>query len=87
MIKDGFRFQKELRKSIKEAREAQKRYPGMTTEELSALSDDELFEAATVRTENKVGSFEEWEDGVNALNPSQKTFCQRVYGYNRRRRS
>lgn len=74
MIKDGFRFQKELRKSIKEAREAQKRYPGMTTEELSALSDDELFEAATVRTENKVGSFEEWEDGVNALNPSQKIF-------------
>ena len=46
----------------------------MTVEDLSSLSDDELFEAVTARTERKVDSFDEWEDGVNSLNPSQKIF-------------
>lgn len=73
-IKNTLKFKKELKKSIKEAKEKEKRYLEMTVEELSALSDDELFEAVTARTERKVDSFDEWEDGVNSLNPSQKIF-------------
>lgn len=44
------------------------------SEHMTALSDDELFEAVLARTEHKVESFDEWEDGVNALNSSQKVF-------------
>ena len=73
-IKNIIKFRKELKKSIEEAKENEKRYLEMTVEELSALSDDELFEAVTARTERKVDSFDEWEDGVNSLNPSQKIF-------------
>ena len=73
-IKNIIKFRKELKKSIEEAKENEKRYLEMTVEELSALSDDELFEAVTARTEGKVDSFDEWEDGVNSLNPSQKIF-------------
>ena len=49
-------------------------YLAMSAEELSALSVNELFYAVMVRTEQKAESFEHWEDGVNALNPSQKIF-------------
>ena len=73
-IKAIFQFRKELKRSIEEAKENEKRYLTMLTDELSALSDDELFEAVTARTESKVDSFDEWEDGVNALNTSQKIF-------------
>ena len=73
-IKNMIKFRKELKKSIEEAKENEKRYLEMTVEELSALSDDELFEAVTARTESKVDSFDEWECGVNSLNPSQKIF-------------
>ena len=73
-IKNMIKFRKELKKSIEEAKENEKRYLEMTVEELSALSDDELFEAVTARTESKVDSLDEWEDGVNSLNPSQKIF-------------
>ena len=73
-IKAIFQFRKELRRSIEEAKENEMRYLAMTTDELSALSDDELFTAVTARTESKVDSFDEWEDGVNSLNPSQKIF-------------
>lgn len=73
-IKEIFKFSKELKKSIEEAKENEARYLAMTTDELSALSDDELFEAIVSRTEYKVEQFDEWEDGVNSLNPSQKVF-------------
>ena len=73
-IKAILQFRKELKRSIEEAKENQKRYLAMTTDELSALSDDGLFEAVTARTESKVDSFDEWKDGVNALNTSQKIF-------------
>ena len=73
-IKNIIKFRKELKKSIEEAKKNETRYLEMTEEELSALSDDELFEAVTARTESKVDSFDEWEDGVNALNTSQKIF-------------
>jgi len=73
-IKNIIKFRKELKNSIEEAKENEKHYLEMTAEELSALSDDELFEAVVTRTESKVYSFDEWEDGVNSLNPSQKIF-------------
>ena len=73
-IKAILQFKKELKRSIKETQENEKRYLTMTTDELSALSDDELFAAIVARTESKVDSFDEWEDGVNSLNPSQKIF-------------
>lgn len=49
-------------------------YTKMTTEELSALFDDDLFEAVVERTEQKVNGFERWSDGVNSLNPAQRLF-------------
>ena len=73
-IKAILQFRKELKRSIAEAQENEKRYLKATVEELSAFSDDELFEAVTARTERKVDRFDEWEDGVNSLNPSQKIF-------------
>ena len=63
-----------LEKQLEEIREREARYPVMTTDELAALDDEELFEAVNVRTENKVDSFEELTDGFNALNTSQKVF-------------
>ena len=73
-IKAILQFKKELKRSIKETQENEKRYLTMTTDELSALSDDELFSAIVARTESKVDRFDEREDGVNSLNPSQKIF-------------
>lgn len=73
-IKNIIKFKKELKKSIEEAQKNEKRYLAMTTDELSALSDEELFDAVTARTENKVDSFDEFEEGVNSLNHSQKIF-------------
>lgn len=73
-IKALFKLHKELTLSIAEAKKEESRYLAMTTEELSELSDDELFDAAESRTENVVDSFDEWEDGVNSLNRSQKIF-------------
>ena len=49
-------------------------YLAMSTDELSALTDNELFYAVMVRTEQKAESFENWKDGVDSLNPSQKIF-------------
>ncbi|MBQ8433033.1 MAG: DUF4375 domain-containing protein [Clostridia bacterium] len=49
-------------------------YLQMSTDELSLLSDEELFYAIMVRTEHKVDDVDEWEEGVNALNFYQKVF-------------
>ena len=73
-IRNMIKFKKELKRSIREAKENEERYVNMTVEELSALSDDDLFDAVTARTENKVDSFDEWEDGVDSLNHSEKVF-------------
>ena len=69
-----FKSNKEYKKSIAKEKAKEARYLEMMTDELYALSDDELFDAVLTRTENKVDSFEEWEDGVNSLNNSQKIF-------------
>ena len=53
-----------------------KRYLSMSGEQLASLSDTELYEAIMYRTEHIVDAVlmagGEWEDGVNAMNPSQK---------------
>ena len=49
-------------------------YLQMSVDELRALSDEELFYAVMVRTERKVDSFEDWDEGVNSLNFHQKVF-------------
>lgn len=73
-IKEIINLSKELKKSIKEIKEKEKLYLSMSHEDMAALSDDELFEAVFSRTEHKVDSFDELEDGVNSLNNSQKIY-------------
>lgn len=52
----------------------QERYLKMSKSDLSALSNDELFDAVIIRTEQAVDRYEDWEVGVKALNFSQKVF-------------
>ena len=52
----------------------ERQYLEMSHNELKALSDDELFYAVMIRTEQKVGEYEDWAEGVNSLNPYQKIF-------------
>lgn len=73
-IKNMIRFRKEFKRSMEQVKENEKRYIKMTADELVALSDDELFDAVTARTENKVDRFDEWEDGLNSLNHAQRVF-------------
>ena len=73
-IREIIKFKKELKKSIKESKEKEMFYLSMSNEDMASLSDDELFEAVLSRIEHKVDSFDEWEDGVNSLNNSQKIF-------------
>ena len=74
IIKELFKFRKERKKSIAEAKENAARYLSMSTDELSALSDDELFDAVVSRTEQQVERFDKWEDGVDSLNTARKIF-------------
>ena len=81
-IKAFFALRKNLAKELEAIREREARYPAMTTDELAALDDEELFEAVNVRTENKVDSFEELTEGFHSLNDSQKVFYNRITTYN-----
>ncbi len=51
-----------------------KKYKQMSLDELKTLGDDELFWAVMVRTEHCVDGYQDWAEGVNALNPYQKVF-------------
>lgn len=74
IIKEIIKFRKELKKSIEESKEKEILYLNMSNEDLASLSDDELFEAVLYRTEHRVDGFDEWEEGVNSLNNTQKIF-------------
>ena len=63
-IKTFFALRKNLVKELEAIKERETRYPIMTTDELAALDDEELFEADNVRTENKVDSFEKFQADV-----------------------
>ena len=71
-IKKMLLFGKAAKLCLREAREKETRYLAMSGEDLFALSDEELFAAVLARMEHKVGQFGEWENGVNALNASEK---------------
>ncbi len=73
-IREIIKFRKELKMSIKESKEKEMLYLSISNEDMASLSDDKLFEAVLSRTEHKVDSFDEWEEGVNSLNKSQKIF-------------
>lgn len=73
-IKALFALKKNLAKEIEAIKEREARYLVMSTDELTALGDEDLFDAVNVRTENKVDSFEELTDGFHSLNASQKVF-------------
>lgn len=73
-IKEIIKFRKELKKCIIESKEKEMLYLSMSNEDMVSLSDDELFEAALFRIEHKVDSYDDWEEGVNSLNNSQKIF-------------
>lgn len=49
-----------------------KKYISMTTDELSALADEELYEAVTDRIENKFRGYETLEEDFNSLNEPEK---------------
>lgn len=50
------------------------RYKEMTVEELSLLSDEELYEAVFARTEAISARFENEADAKEAMNPSERKF-------------
>ena len=73
-IIDKFRNEKMLKSSLNEMKEKEERSLKYSTEELSALSDADLFWAVMCRTEHQVETYDKWEDGVNSLNASQIIF-------------
>ena len=71
-IKEFFEFRRALKSQSEETEEREVRYLSLSCEALALLPDDELFSAAVVRTEHLVDEFDEVEDGLKALNESQK---------------
>lgn len=55
------------------------RYLDMSTEDLSALSDDELYEAVIFRIDSKVNEYDDIEEGINSLSYTQKVFYSVSY--------
>ena len=70
-IKAILNFGKEIKRIVVEEKEREKRFLAMSSEELSALSDDELLGAVVARAERKVESFDEIEEGLKSLNESE----------------
>lgn len=58
--------------SAKEERKKGKLYLNMSKEDMASLSDEDLFEAAVTRTDNKIDGFDDIEEGFRSLNDSQK---------------
>ena len=63
-----------FRKAFKEQAQRDAAYLQMSTQELAALSDDEIFNAVQTRTENIVSSKEDLLEGFNSLNEEQRIF-------------
>ena len=73
-VKELFSLKKELDKYLAENNERQARFLAMSAADMELLPDDELFDAVLCRTEHIVDGFDEWEEGGNSLNSSQKLF-------------
>ena len=71
-IKEAIAFRKALKASIQEQAEQETAHLAMTTAELAALSDEDLFEAVLTRTEHIVDAYDEIADGLCALNEEQR---------------
>ena len=72
-----FNFDKQkfdFAKVIEEQRKRETAYIQMSTAELSKLSDNELYNAVWVRTENIVSSKEDLNESINLLNKEQRIF-------------
>ena len=67
-------MKKQLKKSVAESIEKDAQSLTMSANELSALSDDDLFFAVLARTEKKVDGYKEWAESIASLNYSQKVF-------------
>lgn len=73
-IRRMVKHRKSVNKGIGDMKKKEALYMSKTHKELSSLSDDCFFEAIMYRTEHWVGLYEQWEEGVNSLNPYQKIF-------------
>lgn len=61
-----------LEKSIKDQIAKTDRYLSLTSEEMAALADDEICEAAFARADHRVDSFDSPEKGFDSLNAAQR---------------
>ena len=61
-----------IEKTIRETQEKEEFYLQMSQDDMNKLPDDELLKAVLARTEHKVDSFENPEDGFRSLNDSQR---------------
>lgn len=73
-IKELFSLPKQIREFRRKNAEMRERYLNMSSEELSSLSDEELFVAVLMRTENIVDGAESIEAGLAAINKAQRVF-------------
>lgn len=73
-LRERFRIKKAFKASVNEFKEKERLSLNYSTAELSALTDNDLFLATWFRTEHIVDSHTHREDGINALNASQKAF-------------
>ncbi len=60
--------------TVKEIEKRNNDYISMTSAELEALTDEDLFDAAWARTCAKVYNYENLLDGINSLTGAEKTF-------------
>lgn len=73
-IKETVAYRKALKIRIKNQQEKEAAYLQMSAEELSKLSDGELFLAVLTRAEAIVSSQEDISDGFHSLNEKQRIF-------------
>lgn len=77
-IKEHKEMMKQLKEMLNDNIQKQSAYIAMEPDELSQLSDDELYAAAEARTVHKVEDQGELTDGIRTLSQEEKNFyvCQ-----------
>lgn len=74
-LKDMFKLMRELKNMDETTPEERERLLAMSTDELSVLSDDELYEAIDLRVDSKLLNSENVLDVCASLNEAQKAFA------------
>ncbi len=64
----------EMKQEYMNARKREEEYVKMSSDEIVALPEDELYDMAFARTEHIVEQYPKLTDAVKALNPVQRTF-------------